>query len=91
MEVDLKTSSATIPPKGKENEGKVILKLSKRQYVDKIKSNKKKLKNFEHKKIALSSDMKLFTSKSLCGYYKLLWSKHKKLFLKKRLHLLGYK
>ena len=44
--------------KGKGNKGKVILKLSKREDADKIKSNKKIIKNIDHKKIGLSSDTK---------------------------------
>ena len=55
--------------------GKVIPKLSKRKDTDKIKSNKKKIKTIDHKRIGLSSGTKVFINESLCGYYKLLWSK----------------
>ena len=37
--------------KGKVSKGRVILKLSKRKDAEKIKLNKKKLKNIDHKKI----------------------------------------
>ena len=33
----------------------------------------------------LSSGTKVFINESLCGYYKLLWSKCKKLFLEKKI------
>ena len=72
---------------GKGSKGKVILKLSKRKDAEKIKLNKKKLKNIDHKKNGLSSGMKVFTNESLCCYYKLLWSKCKKLFLEKKITL----
>ena len=71
--------------KGKGSKGRVILKLSKRKDAEKIKLNKKKLKNIDHRKIGLSSGTKVFINESLCGYYKLLWSKCKKLFLEKKI------
>ena len=71
--------------KGKGSKGRVILKLSKRKDAEKIKLKKKKLKNIDHKKIGLSSGTKVFINESLFYYYKLLWSKCKKLFLEKRL------
>ena len=71
--------------KGKGSKGRFILKLSKRKDAEKIKLNKKKLKNIDHKKIGLSSGTKVLINESLCGYYKLLWSKCEKLFLEKRL------
>ena len=67
--------------KGKGSKGSVILKLSKRKDAEKIKLNKKKLKNIDHKKIGLPSGTNVFINESLCGYYKLLWSKYKKIFL----------
>ena len=64
--------------KGKWSKTRVILKRSKRKDAEKIKLSKKKLENIDHKKIGLSSGMKVFINGSLCGYYKLLWSKCKK-------------
>ena len=61
--------------KGNGSKGRVILKLSKRKDAEKTKLNKKKLKNIDHRKIGLSSGTKVFINESLCGYYKLLWSK----------------
>ena len=57
-----------------------------RKDAEKIKLNKKKLKNIGHKKIGLSSGMKVFINESMCGYYKLLQSKCKKIFLEKKIH-----
>ena len=71
--------------KGNGSKGRVILKLSKRKDAEKTKLNKKKLKNIDHRKIGLSSGTKVFINESLCGYYKLLWSKCKKLFLEKKI------
>ena len=71
--------------KGKGSKGKDILKLSKRNDAEKLKLSKKRLKNIDHKKIGLSSGTKVFINESLCGYYKLLWSKCKKLFLEKKI------
>ena len=84
-EVDTENIESCHRLKGKGSKGRVILKLSKRKDAEKIKLNKKKLKNIDHKKIGLSSGMKVFINESLCGYYKLLWSKCKKLFLEKKI------
>ena len=79
-EVDTENIESCHRLKGKGSKGRVILKLSKRKDAEKIKLNKKKLKNIDHRKIGLSS-----INESLCGYYKLLWSKCKKLFLEKKI------
>ena len=57
--------------KGKGSKGRFILKLSKKNDAEKIKLNKKKLKNIGHRKIGLSSRTKVFINKSMGGYYKL--------------------
>ena len=57
---------------GKGSKGRVILKLSMRKDAEKIKLNKKKLKNIGHKKIGFSSGTMVFINERLCGYYKLL-------------------
>ena len=79
---DVEVDTENIESKG--NKGKVILKLSKRKDAEKIKLHKRNLKNIDHKKIGLSSGTKVFINESLCGYYKLLWPKYKKLFLEKK-------
>ena len=40
---------------------------------------------YYNKTIGLSSGTKVFINESLCGYYKLLWSKYKELFLEKKI------
>ena len=70
---------------GKGSKGRVILKLSKRKNAEKIKLNKKKLKNIVHRKIGLSSGTKVLINEILCGNCKLLWSKCKRLFLEKNI------
>ena len=86
--IDVKVDTENIESchhlKEKGSKAKVILKLSKRKDAEKIILNKKKLKNIDHKKIRFSSGTKVFINESLCGYYKLLWSKCKKLFLEKK-------
>ena len=63
----------------------MILKLSKRRDAEKVKLNKEKLKNIDHKKIGLSSETKVFINESLCGYCKQLWLKCKELYLGKKI------
>ena len=48
----------------------------KRKGAKKIKLDKKKRKNIDHRKIGLLSGTKIFIKESQCGYYKLLWSKY---------------
>ena len=83
VEVDSENTESCHRLKGKRNKGKVFLKLSKRKDADKIKLNKKKRKNFDHKKIGLSSGTRVFIGGGMCGYSKLIWSKCKKLFFEK--------
>ena len=84
-EVDTENIESSHRLKEKGSKRRVILKLSRRKDAEKIKLNKKKLKNIDHRKIELSSGTKVFINESLCGYYKLLWSKCKKLFLEKKI------
>ena len=86
-EVDTENIESYHRLKGKGSKGRVILKLFKRKDAEKIKLNKKKLKKIDHRKTGLSSGTKVFINESLCGYYKLLWSKCKKLFLEKKIAL----
>ena len=60
VEVDTKNIESCHHLEGKGSKGKVILKLSKRKDAEKIKLNKKKLNNIDHKKIGLSSGTKVF-------------------------------
>ena len=79
-EVDKENIESCHHLEGKGSKGRVLLKLSKRKDVEKIKLNKKKLKNIGHRKIGLSSGTKVFINESLSGYYKLLRSKCRKFF-----------
>ena len=85
VEFDAKNIESCHRLKGKGSKGRVILKLSRRKDAEEVKLNKKKLKNIDHKKIELSFGTTIFINESLCGYYKLLWSKCKKLFLEKKI------
>ena len=76
VEVDTEKNESCHPLKGKGSRGPssktfLILKLSKRKDAEKIKLNKKKLRNIDHKKIGLSPGTKIFINESMCGYYKL--------------------
>ena len=84
-EVDTENIESCHRLKGKVSKGKAILKPSKRKDAEKMKLKKNKLKNMDHKKIGLSSETKVFINENLFGYYKLLWSKYKKLFLEKKI------
>ena len=67
VEVDTGNIDSCHRLKGKGSKGKVILKLSKRKDAEKIKLNKKELKNIDHKKIGFSSGTKVFINEDLCG------------------------
>ena len=84
-EVDSENIESCHRLKGRGSKGRVILKLFNRKDAEKIKLNKKTLKNIDHRKIGLSSGTKVFINESPCGYYKLFWSKCKKLFLEKKI------
>jgi len=66
--------------------GKTILKLSRRKDCMKILDNKKKLKDLNCEDVGFTSDTKLYINNSLCSYYKLLWSRSKKLYTNKKIH-----
>ena len=63
---------------------KVIIKISKRKDSDEILQVKKKLKSLNLELMGISSP--IFISDSLCGYYKKLWAKCKKLLHNKYIH-----
>ena len=56
---------------------KVIIKLSRRKDANKIRRVKKNLKNLNLSSLGIKNPV--FTNDSLCSYYKMLWSKCKKL------------
>ena len=56
---------------------KVIIKLSRRKDANKIRRVKKNLKNLNLSSLGIKNPV--FINGSLCSYYKMLWSKCKKL------------
>ena len=63
---------------------KVIIKLSRRKDANKIRRVNKKLKNLNLSSLGIKTPV--FINDSLCSYYKMLWSKYKKLSLNKLIH-----
>ena len=63
---------------GKKND-RTIVKFSKRKDCQQILSVKKDLKNLSMEDLNLPADTKIFVNQSLCPYYRILWSKSKKL------------
>ena len=70
---------------GKNND-RVIIKFSKRKECLQVLSVKKDLKNLDMVDIGLPENCKVFVNQSLCPYYKLLWSKSKKLHSMGKIH-----
>ena len=70
---------------GKNND-RVIIKFSKRKECLQVLSVKKDLKNLDTVDVGLSKNYKVFFNQSLCPYYKLLWSKTKKLHSMGKIH-----
>ena len=58
--------------------------MSRRKDADKIRRAKKKLKGLNLSSIGINSAA--YINDSLCRYYKNLWTKYKKLWLKKFIH-----
>ena len=69
-----------------KNSDRVIIKLSKRKECLQVLSVKKDLKNLDTVDIGLPENCKVFVNQSLCPYYKLLWSKSKKLHSMGKIH-----
>ena len=68
------------------NNKKVIIKFSKRKDAQRVKKNKVKLKNKDLSSINLPSSAKIYINESLCGYYRYLWSKCKRLLNNQRIN-----
>ena len=58
---------------------RVIIKFSRRKDCQQVLSVKKDLKNLNMADVGLPDNTRLFVNPSLCSYYKVLWSKSKKL------------
>ena len=64
----------------------VIVKYSKRKDCQHVWSVKKGLKKLTAKDFELPGNNKVFINRSLCQYYKMLWSKSKKLYSLSKIH-----
>ena len=64
-------------PLKSDNKNKIIVKFSKRKDCQAVLENKKKLKNLSNEELGVETNSKVFVNKSLCKYYKLLWSQCK--------------
>ena len=58
---------------------RVIIKFSRRKDCQEVLSVKKDLKNLNMAEVGLPENTRLFVNPSLCSYYRVLWSKSKKL------------
>ena len=64
----------------------VIVKFSRRKDCQHVWNVKKNLKKLTLEDLELPGNSKLFINKSLCPYYKMLWSKSKKLHSLSKIH-----
>ena len=64
----------------------VIVKFSRRRDCQHVWSVKKDLKKLTMEDLELPGNSKLFINRSLCPYYKMLWSKSKKLHSLSKIH-----
>ena len=62
-----------------KNNNTVIVKFTRRKDCQKVWNKKKELKNHKLEDFSLPGQGKIFINSSLCPYYKMLWSKSKKL------------
>ena len=68
----------------------VIVKFSRRKDCQHVWSVKKDLKKLNLEDLELPGNSKLFINRSLCPYYKMLWSKSKKLHSLSKIHSFFY-
>ena len=65
-----------------KNNNTVIVKFTRRKDCQKVWNKKKELKNHKLEDFGLPGQVKIFINSSLCPYYKMLWSKSKKLYFR---------
>ena len=70
---------------GRTNDA-VIVKFSRQKGCQHVWSVKRDLKKLTLEELELSGNTKLFINRSLCPYYKMLWSKSKKLHSLSKIH-----
>ena len=63
----------------KKDNDRVIVKFSRRKDCEQIMSAKKDLKHLKMQEFGLPGNRSIFTNVSLCPYYRMLWSKCKRL------------
>ena len=68
------------------NNDRVIIKFSRRKDCQHVLSVKRDLKKLNMDEVGLPENCKVFINQSLCSYYKLLWSKSKKLHSMGKIH-----
>ena len=68
------------------NNDRVIIKFSRRKNCQHVLSVKRDLKKLNMDEVGLPENCKVFINQSLCFYYKLLWSKSKKLHSMGKIH-----
>ena len=78
--INVDVQSANVEACHRIKQGRTIIKLSRRKDVQTILANKKKLKDVDSSKFGFNNKTKLYINESLCGMYRGLWSKCKKLF-----------
>ena len=64
----------------RKNSNSVVVKFSRRKVCEQIMSVKKDLKKLKMQDIGLSGNQSIFINTSLCTYYRMLWSKCKRLY-----------
>ena len=62
-----------------KNNNTVIAKFTRRKDCQKVWNKNKELRNHKTEDFGLPGQRKIFSNSSLCPYYKMLWSKSKKL------------
>ena len=67
------------------NKKSTIVKLCNRKDCLSILKSRNKLKDISMEELGFTPGTKIFINESLCSYYKVLWSKSKQLFLKKKI------
>ena len=66
--------------------GITIIKLSKRKDREEVYKSKNKLKDFDVESLGFEAGTSIYINESLTSYYKMLWSKAKKLYKDKKIH-----
>ena len=74
-----------ISKKKKKKNERIIVKFSRRKDCQNVLNAKKDLRKLDMKEIGFPEDNPIFVNQSLCTYYRVLWSKAKRLHSLKRI------